>query len=328
MIVGVDAGGTNVDAAAVEPGEGVRATAKRPAEEADVDAVRDVLSAVVDRPDDVERVVVCTTRVLNDLVQDRLPSVSNVVVPGVGLAPELAFHGDEDVVARGCVDHRGRVTEPPSLASQPEHDVVAVTAKFSTRNPDVEREIADGFEASAVAYGSDAGGSLGFPRRAATTVANARSKPRHESFSRVFEKALHDVDVDAPVFYLKGDAAVVSRDVAERAAAQTLRSGPASSSLGLLALSGRDHAVCVDVGGTTTDVTVVRDGFPVLQEGFERAEVETWYDGVDSVDLSLGGDTRLDEDGLTRRRDGYSASYGGVHPTLTDAVNVLGGEVG
>ncbi len=320
MIIGVDAGGTNFDAVALE--DGVEATAKKPADEDG--AFGNLLDELLAEVDEVDRVVVSTTRVLNAAVQERLPDSTNVLVPGVGLSPELAYAGDENIVAGGCVDHRGRVTEPLELDADPSNPVVAVTAKFSTRNPTLELEAADALDADTVAVGHESGGGLGFPARAETTVANAVTKPVFEEFESTLYAALADAGVDAPVYYLKGDAAMLSRRAVCATPAHTLRSGPASSSLGLVALSSVSDAICVDIGGTTTDVTLVEDGFPALTESVGAGKLCTFYDGVVSVDATVGGDTRVDDDGLTGVRDGSAAAFGGPSPTPTDALRVLG----
>jgi N-methylhydantoinase A len=320
VILGIDAGGTNYDGVALDGG--VEVAAKKPSEEDG--AFEDLIDELAEGVEEVDRVVVSTTRVLNAAVQDRLPDCSNVLVPGVGLSPALARAGEENIVADGCVDHRGRVTEPLGLDDEPSHDPVAVTAKFSTRNPSLETEAADKIDAPTVALGHESGGRLGFPARSETTVANAKSKPVFEEFGSALHDALESAGVEAPVYYLKGDAAMLSREAANATPAHTLRSGPASSSLGLVALSEVDEAVCVDIGGTTTDVTLIEDGFPSLANEISAGGLSTFYDGVVAVNATVGGDTRVDQDGLTGVRDGPPAAFGGPSPTPTDALCVLG----
>ncbi len=323
MIVGVDAGGTNVDAVGLDPDEGVVTTSKTSLDPSNPSkSVRDSVSGLEVDGNDVERVVVATTLVLNSALQDRLPDVTNIVVPGPGLSPRLAFHGDENIVARGAVDHRGRLTEDARLGESPSNSVVAVTSKFSPRNPEVEESIADGIDADFIALGNESGGKLGFPERAATTVFNAKSKTVFERFEYDIGEALADVGVDAPVYYLKGDGAMLSEDAALSNPSHTVRSGSAASALGLGSLSGRRDAICVDIGGTTTDITVLDDGFPITEEGYTVNGLSTYYDGVDSVNLPLGGDTAVDDDGLTEHRRGSAAAFGGSTPTPTDALHV------
>jgi N-methylhydantoinase A/oxoprolinase/acetone carboxylase beta subunit len=325
MHVGIDTGGTNVDAVAVDSTRGERrvsARAKVPGNEPK--PTRTALDRILDG-EPVDRVVVATTLVLNAAVQQRLPACTNVLVPGPGLHPERAFHGEENHVEAGCVDHRGRVTEETAYEETPESAVVAITAKFGTRNPKPEREVREDIdrEAETIALGHAAGPGMTFPRRAATTVANAKAGPTFAAFATDVAQALSAAGVEAPVYYLKGDGAMLSADAMRSTPAHALRAGPAASALGLLALSGVEDAVCVDIGGTTTDVTRLSDGLPAT-EPVEAGALETGYDGVRAVDLPLGGDTRVVADGLTGEREGKAAAFGGDVPALTDALHVTG----
>lgn len=327
MIVGIDTGGTNVDGVLLadegDPEDGVLATAKVPGDEPA--PVERVLDRMVEEPTDVERVVVATTIVLNAAVQDRLPACTSVLVPGPGLSPERAFHAEENHVAAGCIDPRGRVTEDPEYDGDPSEEVVAVTAKFGPRNPDPERDVRESIEREdeRVALGSAAGPGHTFPQRAATTVANAKAGPTFARFASDVADALAAVGVEAPVYYLKGDGGMLSAEAMASGPAQALRGGGAASALGLVATTGVGDAVCIDVGGTTTDVTRVTDGFPAT-EPVEAGSLETGYEGVRTVDLPIGGDTRVVADGLTDRREGKAAAFGGDAPTLTDALYVVG----
>ncbi|MFW5918676.1 MAG: hydantoinase/oxoprolinase family protein [Halanaeroarchaeum sp.] len=327
MIIGIDTGGTNVDAALVGA-DGVVDTAKVPNAETG-ESIEDVLEDLLADRDAsvVDRVVVATTLVVNAAVQDRLPACSNVLVPGPGLAAERAFYGDENHVADGGIDPRGRVIEPARFDETVSNDVVAVTAKFSARNPELERTIGDDVDATETALGNESGAGLTFPERAATTVANAKAKPVFLEYRRDIEAAVEAAAIDAPVYYLKGDGAMLSADSMAETPAQTLRGGSAASALGLLSLSGVDDAVTVDVGGTTTDVTRVVDGYPAVEGGIPEGDIEPGYDGVVSESLPIGGDTHVvsgaDGPQLADERVGHAVAFGGPEPTVTDALHVL-----
>lgn len=329
MILGIDTGGTNVDAVALDA-DGIRATAKV-ANRQTRESVRDVLEALKQQCEtfDVDRVVVATTLVVNAAVQRRLPACTNIVIPGPGLAPHRAFFGDENHVAGGAVDHRGRITEEASYSDDPSNDVRAVTAKFSHRNPDLEREIRETVtgDATAVALGSESGAGLTFPERAGTTVANARSMPVFEAFEQAVEQGLADVDIDAPVYYLKGDGSMLGADAMLTTPAHTIRSGSAASALGLVALTDVEDAIAVDIGGTTTDVSRVLGGFPDTETDVSEGDLEAAYPAVTATSLPIGGDTKIERTeegiGLADERVGNAVAFGGDAPTLTDALHVL-----
>jgi len=330
VILGIDTGGTNVDAVLLD-NRGIRGTAKVPNRETRA-SIRSVLEILRDGTDEfaVDRVVVATTLIVNAAVQRRLPACTNILIPGPGLAPERAFFGEENHVATGAVDHRGRVTEEVAYGAQPSHDVRAVTAKFSHRNPDLERAVRDDIagDAEAVALGNESGAGLTFPERAATTVANARSMPVFSAYEQAVEEALADVGVEAPIYYLKGDGSMLGDDAMVTSPAHTIRSGSAASALGLVALTDLEAGVAVDIGGTTTDVARVVDGFPATETDVSEGDLDAAYPAVRATSLPIGGDTRIDwtNDGprLGDERVGNAVAFGGDHPTLTDALHVLG----
>ncbi len=324
MIIGIDAGGTNVDAVLLGS-DGVLDDVKS-AETDTSAAIADVLEQLQQHHElsAVDRVVVATTLVLNAAVEGRLPDCSNFILPGPGLSPQLAFHGEENQVLEGCVDHRGRVTETVGDVPQPGHEVVAITSKFCTRNPDLEQMVFREVDRpeDRVALGHQTSGRLGFPKRAATTVFNAKGSPVLKEFAGELTENIRRQGVEAPVYFMKGDAGMLTESIMSKTPSQTVRSGPAASSLGLLSLTGEKEALCVDIGGTTTDITLIEEGYPVLQDGFEAGELYSLYRAVDSIDLPIGGDTRVKASGLTGNREGKAAAFGGDRPTPTDALHV------
>lgn len=330
MILGIDTGGTNVDAVLVDHGDVVD-KAKVP----NVDTRASIESVLASLRDDwsaipVDRVVVSTTVVTNAAVQHRLPRCTNVLIPGPGLSPDRCDFGEELAIMPGCVDHRGRISEEFEYEGPIDTPVVAATAKFAARNPQLELEFQEAVdvESTHLALGNESGAALTFPERAATTVANAKTKPVFADYHVDIAAALEAAGVDAPVYDLKGDGAMLAEHTMRSTPAHTLRSGVAASTLGLLALTGVRDAICVDVGGTTTDIARVTDGFPETDRNTTQGDIEPAYDGVASESLPLGGDIRVERgpDGLelTNRREGNAAAFGGDAPTLTDALHVIG----
>ncbi|MFB6352826.1 MAG: hydantoinase/oxoprolinase family protein [Halobacteriales archaeon] len=330
MILGIDTGGTNVDAVLVDDGR-VAAKAKVPNDRTR-ESVESVLAALRDdwSTTTVDRVVVSTTVVTNAAVQDRLPRCTNALMPGPGLSPERYDFAEELAVLPGCIDHRGRLTEELEFDGAVETPVVAATAKFAARNPRLELDFQEAVDLddSHLALGSESGADLTFPERAATTVANAKTKPVFADYHADLAAALDASGIDAPVYDLKGDGAMLAEHTMRSTPAHTLRCGAAASTLGLLALTGVTDAVCVDIGGTTTDVARVTDGFPETDRTTTQGDIDPAYAGVTSESLPLGGDIRVERgpDGpaLTNRREGNAAAFGGDAPTLTDALHVTG----
>lgn len=331
MILGIDTGGTNVDAVLLDGGD-IVAKAKVPLAGTEQEAIGEALAALRGATPglDIDRVVVATTLVVNAAVQNRLARCTSLLIPGPGLDPALSFYGDEHEVVPGCVDHRGRVTEQADYDGQPNTDVAAVTGKFSPRNPELEHDVADriDLEESTLALGNEAGPDFTFPERAATTVANAKTKPVFTSYQETIASAIAAAGIDARLYYLKGDGSMLAEQTVRSTPANTLRSGVAASAIGLLALTDADNVVCVDIGGTTTDVARVTGGFPDVDDEAVQGDIEPAYDGVTSESLSMGGDVEIEigprGPRLTNQREGNAAAFGGDRPTLTDALHVTG----
>ena len=76
-----------------------------------------------------------------------------------------------------------------------------------------------------------------------------------------FKKALQDMNITAPFFISQNDGTLMNADFAADYPVLTFASGPTNSMRGAAFLSGLKDAIVVDVGGTTTDVGVLQQGF-------------------------------------------------------------------
>ena len=81
---------------------------------------------------------------------------------------------------------------------------------------------------------------------------------------RTTEKALADRGVHAPLMVVRGDGSLVSAAFVRERPIETILSGPAASLVGAAHLTGCTDAVISDIGGTTTDIAVLRDGVPII----------------------------------------------------------------
>ena len=120
-------------------------------------------------------------------------------------------------------------------------------------------------------------------------------------------------------------------DKISRSPARTAQSGPAASVMGALALDGcKGTTLVLDIGGTTTDMSVVLDGIPLLAPyGIRLGPFRTLIRSLLTRSIGLGGDSevRIAEDGhliIGPLRKGMPVAFGGPAPTPTDAMITLG----
>lgn len=178
-----------------------------------------------------------------------------------------------------------------------EIDALAVSGYISVRNPSHEDRVAK--MASRVldvpiVCGHDLTSKLGFEQRTTTAVMNARLIPVVRELLSSVRKVLADIGIDAPLMMVKGDGALMKDDVAMRKPVETILSGPASSLTGAKALTGIDDAMVVDMGGTTSDIGILKNGFPRIEpEGANIGGKRTRVMAADIATFGIGGDSRI-----------------------------------
>jgi N-methylhydantoinase A/oxoprolinase/acetone carboxylase beta subunit len=112
-------------------------------------------------------------------------------------------------------------------------------------------------------------------------------------------------------------------DYAMRYPILTVASGPANSIRGAAFLSGQQDAIVIDVGGTTTDIGILVNGFPRESSiEVEVGGVRTNFRMPDLLSIALGGGTRVEVEGETVRVGPESVGY-----RITEDALVFGGSV-
>ena len=189
------------------------------------------------------------------------------------------------------------------LARRERAEAFAVSGYFAVRNPAHElraRDLIEELTGRPVTCGHELTSKLNAVHRATTAALNAHLiAPLRELIGSV-QQTLAAWGIAAPLMVVKGDGSLVRAEWAARRPVETILSGPAASVVGAWHLAGRRDGWVVDVGGTTTDIGALREGWPILNE--EGATVAGWRTMVEAVDVhtaGLGGDShvRLDAEG-------------------------------
>ena len=176
-------------------------------------------------------------------------------------------------------------------------DGIAISSYLAVRNPEHEialKEMAKSVTDLPVVCGHELSSQLGFHERTLTAVLNARLIPIIADLVASVKKVLMEHQIEAPLMIVKGDGSLMSEAVAKEKPVETILSGPAASLTGAKFLTGEDEAVVIDVGGTTTDIGILRKGRPRLDP--EGALIGGWRTRVRAADIStsgIGGDSRI-----------------------------------
>jgi N-methylhydantoinase A len=218
---------------------------------------------------------------------------------------------------------------------------VAICFLHAWRNPSHERQAADAVRERLpdvyVTTSSDVLPQIKEFERFATTVANAAVGPVIQNYLGRLQARLVEAGYRAQLFVILSHGGVASVAEATRLAAGTALSGPAGGVAAAVALARQGLAsniIGLDMGGTSTDIAVVRDGQPTLSGDKAVANARIALPSLDIVTLGAGGGSigKLDPSGLLAVGPDSAGAVpgpacygqGGTGATVTDANLVLG----
>jgi N-methylhydantoinase A/oxoprolinase/acetone carboxylase beta subunit len=314
VLLGVDTGGTYTDAVLVQDDDRVIASAKSLTTRADLavgigSAVAAVIKSANIDPATIAMASLSTTLATNALVEGQGGRVALVYIrfsqkdlASHGLTEALA--GDPSLVLSGGHNHAGGETTPldhTALSNWLKEisgiSAFAVASQFGTRNPAHELAAAKiiGAETGApVSCSHHLSAKLNGPKRALTAVLNARLLGMIDQLISRAQNSLIALGITAPLMVVRGDGALIGSDMARAGPIETILSGPAASIVGAHWLTGADHALVSDIGGTTTDVAVLRDGRPMIDPaGAQVGPYRTMVEAVAMRTSGLGGDSQV-----------------------------------
>ncbi|MFC2717527.1 MAG: hydantoinase/oxoprolinase family protein [Veillonella parvula] len=344
MLLGLDVGGTFTDAVIID-GHRVVAIAKRRTTKNNLmNGIGEALDAVLEGYDasNIEQVTLSTTVVTNTIVEGKEQPVDLYVVTGPGRNVDDIFPVSP-IYLQGYTDHRGIVVEhTPADAvrgianmvqARSGTDLAAVSAKFGVRNPQEELSITEELKNTyhTISNGSLLSGSLNFPRRTISAYFNSAVTLVFTVFKENVEDALRARNIVAPLHILKADGGSLPIEHMVSRPVETAFTGPAATVLGLSALGviGNQHTVALDIGGTTTDISLWKHGRPLMtKNGVSIREYPSAVRSFAVTSVGIGGESvvRFKNGNLTvgPERVGPSVALGGIEPTLGDALIVLG----
>jgi N-methylhydantoinase A/oxoprolinase/acetone carboxylase beta subunit len=289
--IGVDVGGTFTKAVAVETGPlrllaqaAVPTSHEAPGGVAEgvADALCDLLAGLGEARDRVALVAFSTTQAMNALLEG---DVGRVGVLGIGAAPDLRAARKRTRV--------GAVALAPGHALETEHAFVDATRGVDTRQLDAALETLAAAGCAAVAIsgalavdepehellaarcaqvrglpacvGHDLTGAYGLEMRTVSAAVNASILPVVQRTASVVEQALAEAGLNVPLLVLRGDGGAMSVDAFRRRPCFTIGSGPAAGVAAVLHQLGLTDAIVVECGGTSSNVSVVKRGRPVVR---------------------------------------------------------------
>jgi N-methylhydantoinase A/oxoprolinase/acetone carboxylase beta subunit len=317
VYLGIDTGGTYTDAVIFDPERGVLASAKSLTTRQDLSvgvagavmALEDSLAAIPR----IDMVSLSTTLATNAIVEGHGSPVCLVligqdvdVLSRFGLREALG----QDPVAHVSGGHTYQGIQREALdeaavrsagrAYKGHVAAFAVVGHFGVLDPAHELRAAAILREETglpVTCSHELTSRLNAPRRAITCILNGRLIPLIDQLIGAVQEMLAGRGILAPLMVVQADGSVVNAEWARLRPVQSILSGPAASVVGAGYLAGCSDGLIADIGGTTTDLALLKNGYPKLN--VDGAVVGAWRTMVEAVDVAtvgLGGDSDIDRD--------------------------------
>ena len=358
MRIGIDVGGTHTDAVLLD-GDIVVASTKA-LTSVDVttgilDALENILSASGVKEEHIEAVMLGTTQFTNAVVERRqLSEVAAIRIglpSGDGLPPKVGWPadisqclGDHVYMVRGGTLYDGRpiadldqreVDRIVADIKSKKLDTVAISAAFSPMTPEPELAVAEQLRAAIPGVNitcSHKIGRLGLLERENAALLNSSLLKFADRVVSAFGEALRKRGLNCRFFVSQNDGTLMDAEFVRQFPALTFASGPTNSLRGACKLTGLNDAIVVDIGGTTSDIGILQDGFPRESNIIiEVGGVRTNFRMPDILAIGLGGGSLVSDEGRTigPQSVGHNLvteglAFGGASLTATDLLVAAG----
>ena len=305
LVLGIDTGGTYTDGVVVElKSKQILKKAKALTTREDLSiGIRNCINNLeFEDFKNIKAVSLSTTLATNAIVEGRGCEVGLLMLghEPIGSLPVRHFS-----VLQGGHDLKGRPRNPLDLEQisqaicelKGKVDAVAISGYLSVRNPEHEitvRNMVNEILDLPVVCAHQLTTSLGFQERTVTAVLNARLIPIITELIESVKTVLKEIEIEAPIMIVKGDGCMMGEALAREKPIETILSGPASSIIGGTFLTKTSEALILDMGGTTTDIAIIKNGVPRINpEGATVGGLLTRVQAAQIYTYGLGGDSYI-----------------------------------
>lgn len=366
--LGLDIGGTFTDAVLFDKQSGQYTTAKVPTTHGNLsDGALKCATKLVEDFSEVDFFVHGTTVGLNAFLERKGANMALIVTKGfrdiyeIGRAnrPEIyniqyrqpeplikrrhIYEADERVLVDGQVDTPLNIENLQHVIkeiSEQDYDSVSVCLLHAYKNPEHEQMIKKAIQEKlpnmSVTLSHEIVREWREYERTSTTVINAYIAPVTQEYLSTFEIDTGNRGLGGSLYIMQSNGGVITSKTAKEKPIQTLMSGPVGGTMGGAALGQRtknDNLICVDMGGTSFDVSMIIGGEPDVtsEASLEKFPIMSPMVNIHTIGAG-GGSIAWIEGGGLRVGPHSAGSYpgpacygnGGTDATVTDANLLLG----
>ena len=346
--IGVDVGGTNTDAVVMKGQDflgGAKSTTTADILSGVEESIKIALTQSKITSSEVDVLIIGTTHFVNALVQRKKLAKTGIIrlsLPaGGGVLPFAdwptslveSINGKSKLIHGGYemdgneiskLDHSEIINAAKELINTGSEQI-AISSVFATVRGDMEQEAFDILKKEIpdidISLSKNIGG-MGLLERENAAIINAALKPLANEVVASFKSLQKNLKLKCPMFFTRNDGTLIKSSEVIELPVLTFACGPTNSMRGAAFLSKIKDALVVDVGGTTTDVGEVQNGFPRLAgTSVTVAEVRTNFSMPDVISFGLGGGS------IVQEKDPLSIGPTSVGNELAQKSKVFGGNI-
>ena len=317
--IGIDVGGTFTDAVAIDDAtQEIIAKAKRPTThdakegvaEGIIEILRDILTENNIAPEEVVFIAHGTTQATNALLEG---DVAKVGVIGMGsgfFAGRAAYDTDvgDITLAPGkylrtahafietdeAEPMRAEISRRIDELAEKGAAVIVASEAFGVDHPESERLVMElaGEKGLPSTGGHEVSHLYGLKVRTRTAVINGSLIPRMMETADMTEECVKRINIGAPLMIMRCDGGVMTADEVRRRPILTMLSGLAAGVAGALMYEKLSNGIFLEAGGTSTDISAVRDGRVMVRSG-ELGGHKMYLRSLDVRTLGVAGGSMI-----------------------------------
>jgi N-methylhydantoinase A/oxoprolinase/acetone carboxylase beta subunit len=278
-----------------------------------INAIEKALSELNVNPDDVMFIAHSTTQATNALLEGDVASVGviglgrgiealkaklDTHVPAIQLAPERFLKPEHRFIKSKNGFDESAIDKTIDELKTKGVNVIAVSEAFGVDNPEREERIANlarekGLMATT---GHEVSTLYGLRTRTRTAVLNGAILPKMVQTATMTDECVKRAKIKAPLMIMRSDGGVMSVDEVNRRPIMTMLSGPAAGIAGALMHERVSDGIFIEVGGTSADISVIRDGQPQTKPARVGGH-RTYLNTLDVRTLAIAGGSMVRERG-------------------------------
>lgn len=316
LLLGIDTGGTFTDSVLLDVSKNkIISKSKAPTTHRNlIIGIRESIDGLGPRDFGRVTMVGLSTTLATNAIVERTGRPVGLIVVGYDGEIKVPTSGVRLIRISGGHNVRGEETAPLDekevrrfvMGVEGDVEAFACASYFSVRNPDHEdrvEKIVSEITKKPVVLGHRLSMDLDLGIRAVTSALNAGLIPLISELLSSVKAAMSKMGITSPLMVVKGDGSLMTEETALKRPIETIISGPAASVVGASILNSLNldrrskNTIVIDIGGTTTDIALLKNGHPhISSKGARVGGFRTFVNAVGVRTVGLGGDSIIDYD--------------------------------